>query len=65
METPELGADRICGRCRRVVSQTKRLAIMVDGVLQISVPLCAYPCYEQAMDAIMPMLDRKVPANVL
>lgn len=59
METPKT----ICAHCGRMVDKIHRFAIMVDGDLQISVPLCPYPCYENALDAVMPHLHRKEPSN--
>jgi hypothetical protein len=50
--------DRICSSCGRMVDKTKRFAIMVDGILQVSVPLC-FPCYEDINDHVIPMLNKK------
>lgn len=51
--------ERICGHCLRMVDKTKRFAIMVNGILVISVPLC-FSCCSDAQDRIMPMLTREV-----
>jgi hypothetical protein len=50
--------ERICNHCGRMVDKTKRFAIMVDGILLVSVNLC-FACNDDVHDVVMPMLAKE------
>lgn len=53
----------ICHHCNHIVYRTKRVAIMVDGILLVSVPICL-PCFVNFESECMPLLEKRIGQSV-